>query len=320
MSPFVVLPMILGIVFVAAGVLKLGRPDAVITALDAFGLPGFLRTPLIARSLPVAEIALGAALLVTRGSLFVVAALIATVVMAGFVAVTARAFHRGERFDCGCFGAMRSPISGPLVLRNVVLLGIAISAVLLGRSGFGGAIPTITAATPNDAAWLVVAVLMSLLCALFVWGAHARGEDDGSGVALAGTSLPDLYLMTAREEPVRLRDTLAGRPHLIVAVRPGCHGCETLLAASDLLAAHLDGRAGLLLVVAGDPEEFAEEHPELVDAALFGAWSLTSHLRMSVYPAAALIDAAGTVRAEPVAGVDRIFELAQRAGSLDARA
>jgi hypothetical protein len=91
---------ILGGLFLVAGVIKLAAPEQLAVVIDAFGLvPRGLVMPL-AYVLPVVEIAAGAGLMFdVRGSLKTIAAL--TVV---FLGVLGYGIYLGLDIDCGCYG------------------------------------------------------------------------------------------------------------------------------------------------------------------------------------------------------------------------
>jgi uncharacterized membrane protein YphA (DoxX/SURF4 family) len=95
-----VLRLALGGVFIYAGALKLLDPDAFAQAIDAYGLVNWGTAKILARALPVIEVASGAGLILgIRGALGLVVAQLLV-----FLAVTAYALHMGLDVDCGCFG------------------------------------------------------------------------------------------------------------------------------------------------------------------------------------------------------------------------
>jgi hypothetical protein len=109
----------LGAVLVVAAVAKLRHPLATATDLAELGLAG---PALLARLIPVAELA-------TAGALFVAppwGGVVAFALLAAFTAVLARVLRSGRAVSCACFGATSSrPISAATVARNVLLLAMA---------------------------------------------------------------------------------------------------------------------------------------------------------------------------------------------------
>jgi uncharacterized membrane protein YphA (DoxX/SURF4 family) len=122
--------LLLGLVFVVAGVLKLPDPAAAARAVRAYRLlPEALVGP-VAFGLPVVEIAVGAALL--AGVVVRTAAIAAVVLTAGFLVAVGSAWARGLQIDCGCFGNGGQVSAGetayPLeVLRDAALLVVALA-------------------------------------------------------------------------------------------------------------------------------------------------------------------------------------------------
>ena len=94
--------LVLGGVFVVAGVLKIPDPAAAVRAVRAYQLlPESLVAP-VAFGLPVLEIAVGLALLL--GVFVRTAAIAAAVLLVVFLVGVGSAWARGLQIDCGCFG------------------------------------------------------------------------------------------------------------------------------------------------------------------------------------------------------------------------
>jgi uncharacterized membrane protein YphA (DoxX/SURF4 family) len=89
-------------VFVAAGSLKVGDPQAAVQAVRAYQLLPTALEPVVGWGLPACEIALG--LLLAVGLHTRVAALGAALLLVVFIAGVASAAARGLSIDCGCFG------------------------------------------------------------------------------------------------------------------------------------------------------------------------------------------------------------------------
>jgi len=136
--------LLLGGVFVVAGLLKVPDPAAAVRAVRAFRL---LAEPLVAPvafGLPVLEIAVGLALL--AGVFVRTAAVASAALLVVFVAAVGSAWVRGLQIDCGCFGNGGQVAAGetsyPLeILRDVGLLLVALalarwpaSRLALGRT------------------------------------------------------------------------------------------------------------------------------------------------------------------------------------------
>ncbi len=130
--------------FAWAGAAKAVDRRATARSFRALGLPG---GSLLTTGVPVAELALAAALVVAPA----VGAPLALGLLAAFTAVLARALRAGVAVGCGCFGtARRGPVSGRDLVRNAVLgvlalvvavdHGTAVAALALAVAGaLGGA-------------------------------------------------------------------------------------------------------------------------------------------------------------------------------------
>ena len=115
--------LVLGCVFVVAGVLKARDPYWTRTA-SRFGTSAVLATVL-----PWVEIVLGALLVVDIGGPW--SAVAAAVLLAAFTVVIVRRVAAGDRAPCACFGSIGAdaPMSWRTVARNVGLLVLAAVAV-----------------------------------------------------------------------------------------------------------------------------------------------------------------------------------------------
>jgi uncharacterized membrane protein YphA (DoxX/SURF4 family) len=130
--------LLLGGVFLAAGMLKLPDPAAAVRAVRAYRLlPEVLVAP-VAFGLPVIEIAVGLALL--AGVFVRTAAVASAVLLIIFLAAVGSAWGRGLQIDCGCFGNGGAVAAGETaaypteVLRDTALLVVALALARWPRS------------------------------------------------------------------------------------------------------------------------------------------------------------------------------------------
>jgi uncharacterized membrane protein YphA (DoxX/SURF4 family) len=125
--------LVVGGVFVVAGLLKLPDPAAAVRAVRAYRLlPEALVAP-VAFGLPMVEIAVGLALL--AGVFVRTAAIASAVLLVVFLVGVGSAWARGLQIDCGCFGNGGEVAAGQTaypaeVARDVALL---IAALALAR-------------------------------------------------------------------------------------------------------------------------------------------------------------------------------------------
>jgi uncharacterized membrane protein YphA (DoxX/SURF4 family) len=98
---------VLGGVWLVAGVLKLPDPAENVRAVRAYRLLPESVVPLVGHGLPILEVLLGACLvlgLVTR-----VAAVVSAALLVAFVVGIGSAWARGLSIECGCFGGGAGP-------------------------------------------------------------------------------------------------------------------------------------------------------------------------------------------------------------------
>jgi uncharacterized membrane protein YphA (DoxX/SURF4 family) len=99
--------LVVGGVWVVAGVLKISDPAANVRSVRAYQLLPEAVVPTVGHALPALEIVVGAALLL--GLLTRVTAAVSALMLAAFVIGIASAWARGLSIECGCFGGGGSP-------------------------------------------------------------------------------------------------------------------------------------------------------------------------------------------------------------------
>lgn len=98
----VVARLLLGGVWIAAGVLKLADPSSAVRAVRAYRILPEAVVPAVGHGLPALEIVVGLLLVVGLGVRLVAA--ISGLLFLAFVVGIASAWARGLQIDCGCFG------------------------------------------------------------------------------------------------------------------------------------------------------------------------------------------------------------------------
>ena len=127
--------MLVGGVWVVAGVVKLPDPNENVRAVRAYDLLPESVVPVVGHALPILEILVGVCLLL--GLLTRVAAVVSAVLFVAFVVGIASAWGRGLSIECGCFGGGAGPAADAAakypweIARDVGLL--ALSAWLVRR-------------------------------------------------------------------------------------------------------------------------------------------------------------------------------------------
>jgi uncharacterized membrane protein YphA (DoxX/SURF4 family) len=99
--------LVVGGVWVVAGVLKLPDPAENVRTVRAYQLLPESVVPIVGHALPVLEIIVGACLVV--GLLTRVTAVVSALMFVAFVIGIASVWARGLSIDCGCFGGGTDP-------------------------------------------------------------------------------------------------------------------------------------------------------------------------------------------------------------------
>ncbi len=141
---------VVGAPLVYAGASKILEPAGFAQALPKFGLWWRVPDAPTARAIGLGEVTLGAAVVLLPSA---ASAAVITCVYAVFAGLVARALSRGHQGDCGCFGAIRSDLGVPAVVRNA---GFAAASAGLAALRADGLAPAYDLGT----AGLVTAILV----------------------------------------------------------------------------------------------------------------------------------------------------------------
>jgi hypothetical protein len=124
---FVVPPLLLVVVLLVSAVAKLRDPRDTASVFRQLGVPRVLIRLQAPRLLPYGELVVAAALVVTRGASYVVAAFAALVLFSLYVVVIRDALRLPYPVTCPCFGRLGlGEVTRRTLVRNVVLLALAI--------------------------------------------------------------------------------------------------------------------------------------------------------------------------------------------------
>lgn len=115
---------VVGVVFLVAGVTKLARPAQWRSESAGMGVPSWL-APVV----PFGEVILGALLVV--GVERDVVAWLAVAVLVAFTAAIVWQLAHGRRPPCACFGSLSpKPLGAGQLVRNAILIALALVAAL----------------------------------------------------------------------------------------------------------------------------------------------------------------------------------------------
>jgi uncharacterized membrane protein YphA (DoxX/SURF4 family) len=98
----VVARVVVGVVWVAAGVLKLADPAQSVRAVRAYQILPEAVVPSVGYGLPALEVAVGVLILV--GLALRLVAVVSALLLVAFIVGLGSAWARGLRIECGCFG------------------------------------------------------------------------------------------------------------------------------------------------------------------------------------------------------------------------
>jgi uncharacterized membrane protein YphA (DoxX/SURF4 family) len=129
--------MVVGGVWIAAGVLKLPDPAASVRAVRAYRILPEATVSVVGYGLPVLEICLGLLLIIGLGTRAV--ASLSAVLMLAYIIAISSAWVRGLQIDCGCFGgggyAANATSKYPWeIARDVGLLAASVFLVVWPRT------------------------------------------------------------------------------------------------------------------------------------------------------------------------------------------
>ena len=166
-------PVILGLLFLVAGIAKVLDPWSFLGSLGGYGVPGWMRTP-VALVLPAVEVGVGVMLLL-RWQVRL-AATVAAALMAVFLVAVGYGWAAGTLQECGCFGPMmeREP-------RDAFLMDLAFMLIALGVCVW-------TPATRSRTDWRAAALAIASFAALGMsFVGYTSGPSGASAAALGRT-------------------------------------------------------------------------------------------------------------------------------------
>jgi len=132
--------LVVGGVWVVAGVLKLPDPTENVRTVRAYQILPESVVPVVGHVLPILEILVGACLLL--GLLTRVAAAVSALMQLAFIIGIASVWARGLSIDCGCFGGGASPTANAQaaypwdIARDVALMLLSLLLVWRPRTPY----------------------------------------------------------------------------------------------------------------------------------------------------------------------------------------
>ncbi len=315
----VVVPLILGLVLVASGLLKIKHPDDP-AGWEQLGVPRLLRRPTLVRLHPWAEVVLGLVLITLGGWVGMLAALGAVSLMAAYTALILRALRRPEPSSCACFGAA-SAVTRVTLVRNLWLLLLAVLAVAVALpTSAPGPLVSLFGAGGDAVAWTAMAAAAALTVWLLVRDgaspASPRAETADAPGALAEedealdylrTRTPAVPLTLADGSTATLRDLSTARAVLLFAVSETCGSCAPVIERIPAwreelpeldVRVLLSSEPGVSALTSSQEPQSLHDPQQYVRHSL-GYWAT---------PSAVLLGADGMLAGGPVVGPEAIIE------------
>ena len=172
----------LGLIFLAAGVLKALDPAEFVHQVAGYGLLSPRLSSVAAPALIVLEITLAVALL--SGARLLLSALLSLALLLFFIGIEAYGISAGRTESCGCFGAYVHRTPGQVIGEDALFAGLAVLALwgLAGWTGLRGG---------RAAATVAIAVILSTV---FVAASPYLPIDPYVTLLTTGRTLEDLQL------------------------------------------------------------------------------------------------------------------------------
>lgn len=329
-------------VFLTAGIAKLMDRAGSRRAVEDFGVPSSLASPL-GILLPVAELATAIALIPNSSARW--GAVSALSLLAVFIAGIGINLARGRQPDCHCFGQIHSaPAGWATLIRNGVLAAVAGFVLWQGWDDPGSSVATVWGDLTIGGR--VAVVLGGLVVAFLVaqgllvlnllrqngrlllriealeerlaTGGVATAEDDseetGAGLPI-GSEAPSFTLSGLHGETLTL-DFLraANKPVLLVFSRPGCAPCESLMPDVERWQRDHSGELTVGLLSEGTLESNRVKFGELglSHVLVQRGREVAEAYQAEGTPSAVVVRRDGTIGSALAAGPDQIRALVQR--------
>ena len=318
-------------VFILAGVSKLKDPPGSRQSLIDFGVPELLAGPL-ARLLPIAEI--GVAIGLLPRSFAWISATAAVGLLSLFVLAIAVSLARGRRPDCHCFGQIHSkPIGWGLAGRDLALAALGVIVISYGPRQPSFLIWMDSSVQfPGGSAFAAVVVALLILQGLAIFQLMRQngrvllriealekrfGEAPPEPPAApqgvpVGDPAPEFELPDLDGNTVSLRRlTGAGKPVVLLFVKPECHACMAMLPEAAKWQHDAANRFQVAVISQGAAEDnraYAAKYG--IRTFLLQAGQDVSDLFAArITPCAVVIRSDGVVASELVSGPQAIRSL-----------
>lgn len=302
--------LLLALVLAVSGAAKARDPQSTRESFYSLRLPLRLTRSAAPRVLPWVELALAVALLLTSGVLQTLVAIGTVALFAGYLMVIVRASRFPEKVECGCLGKLGLGTVGPVtILRNVLLLGLAVVA-LLDAWRHGSVVRRLLGADAVEWGWLSALAVTVLVTGLMTYASGSPAADPPADEDLADYErrpTPTLFLTDTQGDRYNLLALSLQQARFVVYANLGCGACMTVIDALPAFQADNPELAVHVLLQRYDEAAQARLDPSLevfVDPELIFVqfFQLNS-------PGAVLFGADGMLAGGPTNGSGAVLEL-----------
>lgn len=310
----VLLPLALATVLIASGILKLRDFKGTRRSLDDLPLPNIVRADWFARLFPIVEIMLGGALLISPTPPYPMVAALTSVIFLAYLVIIAIATTRPRPIVCNCFGSLSTaPVSRRTVLRNTLLLSVAIAAFVTSNTT-GSVLAAVRGFSNSSLCWFLATIAIAAVIAGITLPTVARTANHPAQIAEPGVNAHESVasevlgteLVDWNGNARRVASLAQEKAVLLVLAKTQCHACSLVTDAIEAWAAELEPEIQILIATSTARTEFLAAYPRFNARTLWGYRSLISAAGIRGVPAAIFISHGSADFRGPFYGIDEI--------------
>lgn len=327
-GPLLLPPLLLAVLLGVSGVAKVRHLDATRSAFAELGMPRALTDSPAPRLLPWAEVVLAVALVVVPPPFALPVAVVALLLVAGYLVVILRALTFDHPVTCGCFGELGlGEVTRRTAVRNVLLVVLAALAVW-SLTADSSVLARLVSASGTTGAWVALLVLTAAVLVTTFGGAKGASPAVASGAPSAEGELDyvrqPLPFATLEDADGKLRtlsELVRTGAVLLVFVSPGCGSCGPVMERIPEWSAQL-APVRVFGVVGHTIETTLNIVPGLEGHLMHDPRGVTIRIFGTRTPGAVLLGGDGLLAGGPVVGGAKTIDFVEdvRAELLEAEA
>lgn len=312
-APLTVPAILLSLVLLVSGAAKLVDLRTAEEAFISLRLPAVLRRLKVPQALPVGEIILALALLVTSGVLGVIVNIAAVALFIGYFVVIVRALTFDETVECSCFGKLGlGGVDRFTAVRNAILVALAALSLYdatRGRSVMGRLLDF------NGAQWLWLAGVLAAVALTWLISGHRGTDETGRQRTMDADGeyvrqpIPFGRLTRRDGTTVSFRELVQKQPVLVLYVSPTCGSCIKVIDKAREWQKQVPV-VRTILAVPGQPQDtvYGLVDPEDFDIHFDPTQEMTAVFAAAT-PTAVLLGADGLLAGGPAVGTTTAMQL-----------